>query len=868
MVAVKALLMAGNRLHGNLDSMFAAANSVDVFQDIVTIDLGTNQFTGSLPATLFNSDTLQEFYANSNCFSSSIPSALCNANTLKALDLSGMMAGDSCIVKYGGIFNFYLAATVPGDIPSCLFASTSLEVLSLNGNGIRSVLGDIPSASDSQLQNVSLSNNRIHGSIPLSIQQYRDFRILDLAYNQIDGTIEHATWFASEDGGSGQNSTDLMLKSNRLSGEIPDSFQDAAKIDILTGNLFACDAGRAELPVHDPAKANYICGSALADGSMVGFAATVGVRIAAACCILFLFNKNSPTWRVFTEARTLLFLNLDSIASNYEVNQLQFILRRYRYYLFMLLCLIWMVFTPIYLGMKSTADYSTHTHQYGWIVSLGFLKKHVPGMAIFGVWMCLLPALVVMDIKLSRQYRDQDAFLADSVAQSSDSPDVALWKGRYLVVAIIINIAIVVFVNGGYVYVVLTQTAHVQFGTVVLTSLFKTVWTVGVMNHVLRILSCSSKFLVPVTVLNNIVIPVIGTILIDIDCFQTLFVPPLAIENKLVVRDYLCTAGVSNNGTVECLDTPLVVSTSFVPPFVYSGQCSESLLTNYIPVYVVMFGIVNVLQLMGQLGVLCYFTGVGEKGDGTSDSSKKLDLLHMCKRNIRWLQIASFGIMCSHLLPIEPGDDLKQFHEYNGAPMYNLRQLGVKWVFGMLLILTFGIAYPPLSVVIFADMIMLSVVLQLCISRHLQQLADQPDLMKDWNIAFKIEMGQLMTILFNPKPVMSTLSAVFVALFLYDMISDSDKQPKLAIIYCMVLICWGILVSVLYSYYEESLRQNALAMRPKSNLRRYSLDAVELAGRPISERIRSLNSVNTKENDRESQKFSAQSEVKNPMSTD
>lgn len=873
MTALNSLLIAGNSFTGNLDSAF---NDVEQNRGLITIDVGQNAFTGSLPESLFNSRSLREFFANSNCFTGPISTALCNATSLLDLDLSGMTAGSSCVTKYNSlIFNFYTAKTVPGRIPSCLFASESLRVLSLDGNGLRSPLGDMAvveidgvRSTDSRLANLSLSNNRIYGSIPLTILQYTGFEHLNLAYNHLSGTIEDATWYLNQtairnedddNSDSTARSVSIKLKSNRLSGNIPYSFRFAPNINILSGNMFACDFSGSELPVNDPSKDSYICGSSFVDGSMYGFAATVGLRIVGVFFISFVASKTSRVRQLFLDGRKLLIL-WDSPTGNSEVDQLHSMLRRYRRFLLLLLCMIWVVFTPAYLGLKSSADYSSRTYQYGWAPSLGFMKGMPPAVALFTVCLVLLPALVVSDIKLSRDYRTQDTFISASVARGSDSADVALWKGRYLILAIAVNVLVVVLVNGGYVYVVLTQAVAIQTFTLVMTSLFKTVWTLGVMNPVLRILNSSSFLLVTMTILNNIVIPVIGTILVDIDCYQKLFVPPQPIENDMVVQDYLCSIGTLVNGTAHCINTPLLVPTSFIPPFIYSGQCSNSLLTNYVPVYVTMFGMVNVMQLLCQVVVLGYFAGVGGTLGGRRN--KRLELLHHCKKHLGWLRIASFGILSFRVLPIEVGDDLTVFHEYNCIPMYNLRQLGVNWVFGMLLILTFGVAYPPLSIVIFADLVLLSVLRQVCINQHLEQLKDHPDVLKQWEIGFKMEMGHLMTVLFNPKPVTTSLAAIFISLFLYDMMTGSNEHSVVAATYCAVLVGWGVLVSILYYYYEEKLRENALAVHIKSTIRRVSFDAVELAARPLSSRASWLygSMFSMKGGDE-----SIQVEVKNPI---
>ena len=333
-----------------------------------------------------------------------------------------------------------------------------------------------------------------------------------------------------------------------------------------------------------------------------------------------------------------------------------------------------------------------------------------------------------------------------------------------------------------------------------------------------------------INILNNIIIPVIGTVLVDIECYLKLFVPSHPVGDPVLVERYHCpiTLGLENT---TCVYTPLVLEHSTIPPFLYSGQCSNSLLTNYIPVYIVMYGIVHMGLLMLQFAAMCYFDGADkEEGSEGNVNAWRLKLLHKCKANLRWLRTASLGVISFSVLPIVASDDLTRFHAYNRKPMYNLKQLGTNWMVGMLLILTFGVAYPPLSIVLFAELALASLFQQVCIHKHLQQLQGDPDpeRLKQWSKGMEIEMGQLMSILANPKPVTSFLIALFFFLFLYDMITSSGDHHGMASIFCGALVGWGFLVSVLYYYYEEKLRAKAMLLGKRA--RTMSTQALELVG--------------------------------------
>ena len=263
-MSFEALLLSNNRFRGNLD----AALSADALYRIRTLDVGNNGLTGSVPLVLFSADLLEEFFAGQNCFSGSISSYICNATNLLSIALAGMTAGQGCLDTITTFpFNFSRATTVPGDIPPCIFQMPRLKLLSLAGNGIRSVLGEIPA--DSHLRTLDLSQNRISGSIPKSIKQFVCFEELELSYNHLTGTFDDTAWFvndssrasAREECGLSRNDSSepsVSLQSNRLSGNIPNSFRYAANIDVLAGNMFACDSSGSELPVNDPNKDSYV----------------------------------------------------------------------------------------------------------------------------------------------------------------------------------------------------------------------------------------------------------------------------------------------------------------------------------------------------------------------------------------------------------------------------------------------------------------------------------------------------------------------------------------------------------------------------------------------------------------------------------
>lgn len=386
------LLVSGNNFQGQLNNLF----SDGAFSNLLSVDIGDNDFTGGLPFELFESSMLTEFIASSNCFTGSLSSAVCSAVSLITLDLSGSHGGKGCTQSYPWPFTFHTFGEVAGSIPECIFESSTLQLLSLSGNGMRSRLSDIPA--NSQLVNLNLAYNRLEGTIPLSFQQHSKFAYIDLSYNRLSGTIEHMVFNNPAVVNASGNAT-LLLESNRLSGNIPQWFQTAESINILGGNIFDC-AGASTLPAHDPNAGNYVCGT----HHLFAFLLTaVGVALARLVIVRTSSDRGGFFGRVLPTALHCMFwTSRDAVGStNFDVASAAF--ARFRRYAVVLMGVATLLFLPLYLGLKFA--YSSHTYQYGWLPSIGFMQDSTPATALLVVWLLLLPLLMASDLKMGGPFR-------------------------------------------------------------------------------------------------------------------------------------------------------------------------------------------------------------------------------------------------------------------------------------------------------------------------------------------------------------------------------------------------------------------------------------------------------------------------------
>jgi hypothetical protein len=108
---------------------------------------------------------------------------------------------------------------------------------------------------DSDLRELSLSHNKISGTLP-QYAQLVHLEYLDLAHNKIGGTVTMQRQASAGD---------IRLNVNRLSGKVLNKdFSSVRYLDILLGNLFTCD----RLPHNDDYYDDYVCGSSALDLSL------------------------------------------------------------------------------------------------------------------------------------------------------------------------------------------------------------------------------------------------------------------------------------------------------------------------------------------------------------------------------------------------------------------------------------------------------------------------------------------------------------------------------------------------------------------------------------------------------------------------
>jgi Leucine-rich repeat (LRR) protein len=172
---LKNLIMSDNHLSGIVPS------SIGKFNGLIELDLGGNNFTGTIEDWIPKLTSLQRLYLNDNNFDGTIPSSISNLNNLTDLDFSNN--------KFTGTIS-----------PS---------------------IGNIQS-----LLNLTLSNNNFRGRIPAEFGDLKQLVFLDVSSNKLSGEIPQSL-------GQCQNLATIEMDQNILTGNIPTSFSNLYSLSLL-----------------------------------------------------------------------------------------------------------------------------------------------------------------------------------------------------------------------------------------------------------------------------------------------------------------------------------------------------------------------------------------------------------------------------------------------------------------------------------------------------------------------------------------------------------------------------------------------------------------------------------------------------------
>jgi hypothetical protein len=699
-------------------------------QNLTLIQACCNRLTGTIPAEIFLLPQLETLVLDSNCFHGALPLGICNSSNLKTLCMDGLQSADTCQDKIfpGSSSAYQLRSQIRDGIPQCMFNMDSLTTLHLSGNGLT---GSLPESAEISpyLVDISLSHNKLIGSIPRNFQRKLWYN-LDLSYNKLGGVLFED--FASQepdvsvldalgiDVNNVSNvfsipSAAVTLRNNRLSDTVPPVLFERINISILQGNLFGCDLQASDLPRSDQGYATYQCGSNYFNISFYAFLSTSGFVLAVGLA-LYYWRKRIVDYFNVEEAMGTVRVWLHAADWQDLDNSTRGRSRLHRYKYVVMVCAllfkvgyysmfyILFVLMPIYAAVSSY--YGTHYHEYAWGVSVSFLSGIVPFSLIFVAFMILLGIVLTvfrMGFQELRRYLhglppNFHFSIADKF-EDEDREELQMTENRYssltekvVVYAafFVINVFFVASVNSGYVYVAIYGSNNYVTVAQISLSFFKLIWNNIVSLYLIRAThhylaqsaaedwksKATGFFAVQlfVALFNYLVIPCVVVMLISPDCFNNVVVDPPEVTATYYFRE--C---VEYSAIYGCITySPQSATTSYAPPFIYNYQCSSALITYYAPTFVYLgFIVMFVTPLMEVLG----------------------QYLHEHCDPSAWYygQVHYWVPPILHNLDETLGTKEVPYDIFNPYLDANNLLVSISTYLGMLL--TFGLVFPPLAVV-------------------------------------------------------------------------------------------------------------------------------------------------------------------------
>ncbi|KAM0854613.1 hypothetical protein ACQ4PT_050324 [Festuca glaucescens] len=240
--ALEYLSFPKNTLNGTLEDAHIVKLS-----NLVTLDLGENNFSGKIPESIGQLQRLEELHLNNNNMSGDLPSTLSNCRNLITIDLKiNLFSGELSKVNFSNLPNLKTLDlgwnNFSGIIPESIYLCSNVTALRLSFNNFKGQLseqiGNMKSLTFLSLVNNTLTNitsvlhilrnsknlttlliglNFENETMPddESIAGFESLQVLAITDCSLSGKIPH--WLSKL-----TNLEMLFLENNQLTGQIPD----------------------------------------------------------------------------------------------------------------------------------------------------------------------------------------------------------------------------------------------------------------------------------------------------------------------------------------------------------------------------------------------------------------------------------------------------------------------------------------------------------------------------------------------------------------------------------------------------------------------------------------------------------------------
>ena len=569
---LETLFLGSNLFSGALPSISACTS-------LERVDISGNIFSGSIPEDFFDLPNLILFSASVNCILPQLPASLCRNSQIKELYMNGLQQNKMC--KYGSTQKSLIS------LPSCIWSMYSLRKLYISGNAYTGILENFNLTNISSL---SIDSNHLSGSLPAELNG-KLIQYFDISSNHFSGTMDKSQIVPVLP----QNSV-YKSNNNRLSGPVlTDGLYMFSSINVLRGNIISCST----LPRNDPDLASYSCGSSDYEFSIYFWLGSACFALCSVCIRFYYAPELFHKWRASISTGAMMGSNRTK--TNYPLS-VQFVYSLTRLMIAsVLITLIVLGLTIIvYFSLKFgdySSKYKTHTYQYQFLLTGLFMKGNVPAFCLVSVF------FIIFILVLSVYYR---VFVVDwsvmrlecseieMVSNKSINSDYDLAKSAVRLavnlLALLSCLMIVLMGNLFYVYI----SNDVTFSELIILQLslymFNGLFRVGISPLIEFMLPNRSNSglttMVIVTALGfvDIVTPLVATLVGDQRCFYDVISEQDEVNTSFQYES--CILGYAFDKV--CINQLVHDRTlSFKPPFIYSNDCRDAVMTNFLPVMII-----------------------------------------------------------------------------------------------------------------------------------------------------------------------------------------------------------------------------------------------------------------------------------------
>lgn len=408
---------------------------------------------------------------------------------------------------------------------------------------------------------------------------------------------------------------------------------------------------------------------------------------------------------------------------------------------------------------------------------------------------------------------------------SSENVQNSVYVMGFLLAIFLVNFLIVLIVNICYIYsTTVDMPKAFNFLLVLSVSCFKIGWndfailkilmpmltstTAGTNNNAVLpnknfCLSDSlkQKFITSLIIVNNILIPFIANAFVHSNCFYYMVeLSPQIVVNYAFIT---CKKFSYSNHIVTCVETTEHSrSVAYQPPFVYSYQCSSTLLNDFVNVFIFRYAITGVLKpflwilLLLRRATDKKFVPIDKANDISSEKTVILSPLHADSKEGNKGNVLDGHPSSREQTIVDEvpsgilGNQIAISEVYNRS-VYNIILVGDLSIF-----CTFGIAFPLLGMIIATAVFFQSVYMQLLYGKFIvsryprfsqDYVTDKNDHVdEDIEKIFQSQIvaglkeanswnrdHDIIRSIYEHMPMLIILSAAFVGFFLFDMLGDT-----------------------------------------------------------------------------------------------